>query len=289
MSTHRPDPVELAKYQALGNDYLVIDEAKWNGLVTESLVRRICDRRQGAGADGVLVHMKKEGTGEFRLRIINPDGSEAEKSGNGLRIYARYLSDLGLVSDVPFQVVTAGGVVTCKVDGGESVTVEMGQVSFSSRDIPVSGPCREVIGESMEIDGRTLEYCAATIGNPHCVISVAETSPQQAQTLGPRIELDTRFPNRTNVQFLQVIDSANIRIEIWERGAGYTLASGTSSCAAAAVAHRLGLCGQSITVHMPGGRLHIEISPEFAATLSGPVSKVADFTLTPEFFRSVPA
>lgn len=281
--------MELAKYQALGNDYLVIDQAQWNGLLTEPLVRTICDRRKGVGADGVLVHMRKEQTGEFQLRIINPDGSEAEKSGNGLRIYARYLSDLGLVSAMPFQVVTVGGIVTCKVDTDASVTVEMGRVSFSSRDIPVCGPHREVIGESMEIDGRTLKYSAASIGNPHCVITVAEASPQQAQTLGPRVELDTRFPNRTNVQFLQVIDSANIRIEIWERGAGYTLASGTSSCAAAAVAHRLGLCGPSVTVHMPGGRLHIEISPEFAATMAGPVSKVADCTLTPEFFRSVVA
>jgi diaminopimelate epimerase len=136
----------------------------------------------------------------------------------------------------------------------------------------------------MEIGGASFEYCAATVGNPHCVILCREISKELARKYGPLIETDARFPNRTNVQFLQVIDRENIRIEIWERGAGYTLASGSSSTAAAAVAHRLGLCDSAITVHMPGGRLSISVTPTFSATMTGPVTRVCEGVMDTEMF-----
>jgi diaminopimelate epimerase len=219
------------------------------------------------------------------VRILNPDGSEAEKSGNGLRIFARYLWDQGAVRETPFRVFTAGGTVVCKVtEQGRSVTVEMGQVSFHSRDIPVPGPPREVIRETMEIAGQALEFTAATIGNPHCVILRKQVSQAEATALGPLIESDSRFPNRTNVQFMQVLDRANIQIEIWERGAGYTLASGSSSCAAAAVAKKLQLCDSSITVHMPGGTLAIDLDADFFVRMTGPVGKVAEGRLSHEVY-----
>jgi diaminopimelate epimerase len=158
----------------------------------------------------------------------------------------------------------------------------MGRVSFASQDIPVMGPPREVLNERMEVDGESLICCAATLGNPHCVILGEQVSPELAQRLGPLIECAPQFPKHTNVQFMQVLDGENIRIEIWERGAGYTLASGSSSCAAAAVAHRLGWCGQDITVHMPGGQLSVSLSPDWFATLSGPVQRVFDGILNLE-------
>ena len=254
----------------------------WRRL-SPSAVRRICDRHFGIGSDGILVREPSSDPTEFRLRILNPDGSEAEKSGNGLRIFARYLWDRRLVSDAPFKVVTPGGAVLCQVrEQGRSVTVEMGQVRFHSRDIPVLGPPRDVIRETMEIAGQALEFTAATIGNPHCVILRQQVSQAEASSLGPLIETDSRFPNRTNVQFMQVLDRGNIRIEIWERGAGYTLASGSSSCAAAAVAKRLGLCDSSITVHMPGGSLAIEVDDNFFVRMTGPVGKVAEGRLSDE-------
>jgi diaminopimelate epimerase len=222
------------------------------------------------------------------VRIYNPDGSEAEKSGNGLRIFARWLFETGRVGEDEFAIATAGGPVRARVrEGGRMVTVQMGRVSFDSERIPVTGPPREVINEEIEVGGQTLIYCAATVGNPHCVIPREAASPEEARALGPLIETDLRFPNRTNVQFMQVLDRANVRIvriEIWERGAGYTLASGSSASASAAVARRLGLVDEQVSVHMPGGELQIEIDGEFAITMTGPVAAVAEGTVSDEVF-----
>jgi len=158
----------------------------------------------------------------------------------------------------------------------------MGRVRFDSAEIPVLGPAREVLAEQIVVDGRSLEYSAATIGNPHCVVSGVRVCEAQARRLGPKLEVEPRFPNRTNVQLLEVLDRENIRIEIWERGAGYTLASGSSSCAAAAVARRLGRCGPSIDVHMPGGVLAVEVRPDYDVVMTGPVIKVGEGTLADE-------
>jgi diaminopimelate epimerase len=160
----------------------------------------------------------------------------------------------------------------------------MGEVSFDSQRIPVAGPPREVLNEEIRISGRVFKFCAATVGNPHCVILTDEPSPAEAQRYGPLIENDPLFPNRTNVQFMRVIDRGNIQIEIWERGAGYTLASGSSSTAAAAVAYKLGLCGSEISVHMPGGELKISFSDGFQATMTGPVTKVCEGVMSSEMF-----
>jgi diaminopimelate epimerase len=248
-------------------------------------IQRICHRNFGIGSDGVLLGPLKTKEGDFGLRIFNPDGSEAEKSGNGLRIFSRYLWDQGLVKDKPFTIMTPGGRVESIVkDGGRRVTVEMGQVSFDSARIPVKGERRDVLNETMVVEGNELRFCAATIGNPHCVVLREEVSEEEARRLGPLIEKDPRFPNRTNVQFMKVLDRSQIQIEIWERGAGYTLASGSSSSAAAAVAHRLGVCGGHITVHMPGGDLDIRVSEDFFVRMTGPVTKIAEGNLFPEMF-----
>lgn len=277
--------MKYVKYHGLGNDYLVIQPADVGGDLDPGKIQRICDRNYGIGSDGILLGPLQSDAGDFRLRILNPDGSEAEKSGNGLRIFSRFLWDLGLVSENRFTVETLGGTVACHVhSGGRMVTVEMGEVSFLSTKIPVAGKEREVLRESMDIEDTAFEYCAATVGNPHCVILGKEISPELALHYGPLIETDPRFPHRTNVQFLEIIDRANIRIEIWERDAGYTLASGSSSTAAAAVALKLGLCDPAITVHMPGGRLAIAFAPNFAATMTGPVTRVCEGVMDPEMF-----
>ena len=204
---------------------------------------------------------------------------------NGLRIFSRYLWDRQRVKDLEFAIQTPGGVVKSRVlDHGKMVRVEMGQVSFWSDRIPVSGPRREVINEKITAGDRVFTFCSATIGNPHCVIPLSEISPDLAKRYGPLLETHPVFPRRTNVQFLKVMDRENIRIEIWERGAGYTLASGSSSSAAAAVAHKLGLCDRSITVHMPGGRLAIEIGENFDVLMTGPVTRVAEGEIAPEMF-----
>ncbi|MCE7979737.1 MAG: diaminopimelate epimerase [Caldilinea sp. CFX5] len=273
------------KYQALGNDYIVIPPADTpNGLTTAEIIR-ICDRHYGVGSDGILLGPLLSTAADFGLRLFNPDGGEFEKSGNGLRIFARYLWDEGLVQNEPFTIMTPGGRVTAQVfDQGRRVTVDMGQVSFDSTRIPVAGPPREVLNETIEVAGQALRYCAATVGNPHCVVLMDEVNAAIAYTLGPHLESAERFPNRTNVQFMQVLDRNNIRIEIWERGAGYTLASGSSSSAAAAVAHRLGLCDNQIHVHCPGGVIEIGIGPDWSIRMTGAVTKVCVGELAAEAF-----
>ena len=278
--------MKYSKYHALGNDYIVIRPEELDNELVRDVIRLICHRNYGVGSDGILLGPLDSQSCEFGLRIFNPDGSEAEKSGNGLRIFARFLWDERLVSDQPFTVETAGGAVSCEVSAdGKSVTVEMGEVSFYSRSIPVEGAAREVLNEEIEIHGHVLKFCAATIGNPHCVVLSEHPTSEEAHSYGPLIEVDPRFPNRTNVQFMSVIDRNNIQIEIWERGAGYTLASGSSSTAAAAVAHKLGLCDRDITVHMPGGSLRIQFGNGFFATMTGPVTKICDGVITKEMFE----
>ena len=233
------------------------------------------------------------------LKIYNPDGSLAEKSGNGVRIFSRYLWDTKFVGNDEFALHTDGGIVRSTVfDGGKMARVEMGRVSFDSEKIPVAGSKREVIGEKISVGGREFKFCAATIGNPHCVIVAAtpsspaaagrsshfEISADLAHKFGPLLEVHPNFPNRTNVQFLKVLDRANIQIEIWERGAGYTLASGSSSSASAAVAHKLGLVDKTVSVHCPGGIIKIEIGDNFAIRMTGGVTKVADGVISPEIF-----
>lgn len=271
------------KYHALGNDYLVLDPKELSSPLTVEQVRLVCHRNFGIGSDGILLGPTPSTKAQVGLVIYNPDGSQAEKSGNGLRIFSRYLWDRKIVGDAEFAIETAGGLVRSTVfDSGRMVRVEMGQVSFASDRIPVVGAQRDVLNESIHVGDRTFSFCAATVGNPHCVLPLDEISEDMAKRYGPLLELHPNFPNRTNVQFMKVLDRANIQIEIWERGAGYTLASGSSSSAAAAVAHRLGLCDRSITVHMPGGNLAIEIDAGFNIRMTGPVTKVAEGTLSTE-------
>jgi len=273
--------VRFWKYHALGNDYIVVRSEDAGEMLAPPAVRRLCDRHRGVGADGVLVWTHDPAASGFRLRILNPDGSEAEKSGNGLRILARHLWNQRLVSRHPFAVATAGGVVECQVeDQGGAISVEMGRVSFRSEDVPVVGPSRDVLDEPMVIAGRALRFSAVSIGNPHCVVRCATISATEARILGPLIERDARFPQRTNVQFVRVRDRWNIEIEIWERGAGYTLSSGSSSCAAAAVAHRLGWCDDAVRVHMPGGVLSIEIAGTGHVRMRGPAEAIFEGVLS---------
>ncbi len=271
------------RYHGLGNDYLVMDPGEIGRDLTAGEIRLICHRNYGLGSDGILWGPLPAQGADFRLRIFNPDASEAEKSGNGLRIFSRFLFDQKLVRSDPFTVQTAGGTVRSRVHpGGKQVDVEMGKVTFDGARIPVAGGAREVLNEELTVGGRTFTFSAASIGNPHCVLPLPEISEELARQYGPLIENEPRFPNRTNVQFLKVLDRKNIRIEIWERGAGYTLASGSSSSAAAAVACRLGLVDRDVTVHMPGGELRIRIGEGFAIDMTGPVTRIGEGTLDPE-------
>ena len=279
--------MRFSKYHALGNDYLVLNPSDYSDWTEPSpaQIRAICHRNYGLGSDGILWGPLFSHRGDFGHRIFNPDGSEAEKSGNGLRIFSRYLWDQKLAAQLEFTIETSGGLVRSAINQPDlSVTVAMGRVSFFSSEIPMSGDDREVINEPFTILDREFLVCAATIGNPHCVILLPEVSPEISLKYGPPLETHAAFPQKTNVQFMKVLDRQNIRIEIWERGAGYTLASGSSSSAAAAVARKLGLVDDQLTVHMPGGALSIKIDPDYEISMSGPVNHVADGQMYPEIF-----
>ena len=285
-----PEPMaDYWKYHGLGNDYLVIPAERFVTPPEGEAIRKICDRHRGIGADGVLIGPLPRPDGIPGLRIINPDGKEGEKSGNGLRIFARYLWEQKRVTEKTFPIHTAGGQVTAQVmdEDGALIRMEMGQVSFSSERIPVKGPSREVLRETIEMEGKSLTINCATIGNPHCVVLADKPTEELARRLGPSLEIHPWFPNRSNVQFMAVESPHTIRIEIWERGAGYTLSSGTSSCASAAVAVRLGLCQSPVTVKTAGGNLLVTLDNAFQARLEGPVAFVGNGAFSPEFLEEL--
>lgn len=276
--------MDFYRYNGLGNDYLVMDPQKTNIKVDGNSAKVICDRHFGEGSDGILFGPLFDDAGVMGLKIFNPDGSIAEKSGNGTRIFARYLVDEGYVTgEEPFVFKTDGGMVSALViDKKEKIKMGMGQASFQSSKIPAAGELREMMNEKLTANGTELTVSCVSMGNPHCVVPLDDISSDLAHEFGPLIETHPLFPNRTNVQFLKVLDRKNIQIEIWERGAGYTLASGSSSCAAASVAVKLGLIDRNVTVHMPGGTLAIDMDEEFNVNMTGPVSFVSKGILAEE-------
>ena len=281
-------PIDFYKYHALGNDYLVIDPNKTEIELTAETIKLICHRNFGVGADGIL-YGPLIASDRLRLRIFNPDGSEAEKSGNGIRIFSKYLFEANYVTAKSFVLDTLGGEVAVEIldDKAGLIGVDMGTVTFQSNLIPVNGEPREMVNEVLPVDGKRFKVTCVSIGNPHCVIPLAEISKDLAMKFGPLVENHPLFPNRINVQLLKVLDKSNIQIEIWERGAGYTLASGSSSCAAASAAHRLGLVGKEVKVHMPGGGIKIEIKDNGHVHMTGTVSAVARGEFAEEFKRDV--
>lgn len=292
----------LRKYHGLGNDYLVLNPKDFSGKLSAALIRQICHRNTGIGSDGILLGPYFPDSKDFcdisstaaipsteasesfaAFRIFNPDGSEAEKSGNGLRIFARFLYDLQLVDNKAFYLNTLGGRVQAEVLSAEQIRVEMGKVSFLSKEIPVTGPVREVLQEKITVKDRDFIYSAANIGNPHCIIFADEINPELAKEYGPDLEKHSNFPNKINVQFVKIIDKNTIALEIWERGAGYTLASGSSACACGATAVKLNYCNSPIKVIMPGGELQLEISDDYQIVQTGPVKYVFETMFSGEW------
>jgi diaminopimelate epimerase len=282
--------LSLERYHGLGNDYLVLDPNKFNLPLNEKIIRLICDRNFGFGSDGILLGPIFE-DGGISVRIYNPDGSEAEKSGNGVRIFSRYVKNFGYVKDDEFVLTTLGGKVNVRYlkPDGSLMRVLMGKPTYNSAEIPVAGAERLVIDEPMRFLNREYRVTCLSIGNPHCVIPMDEISKEAAIGLGSRVESAPYFPNRINMQLLKVLSRSDIAIEIYERGAGYTLASGSSSCAAASAAFRLGLVDRDIAVHMPGGTLQIEIQPDESVYMTGTVNYVGTVTPSDEFLRELKA
>lgn len=278
----------FVKAHGLGNEYITLDQDNINFELTTERIIKLCDVHFGIGSDGILLKVPSL-KADFGLRILNPDGSEAEKSGNGLRIFSKYLYDYGFSARKDFSVETPGGIVKSHIieeqDGKAfMVKVDMGKAVFRSMQIPVNWPKEECFGEPLVIGDKTFVIYCVSVGNPHCVILVDDLDEAEIRHYGPLIENHPMFPNRINVQFAKVLSRNEVRILIWERGAAFTLASGSSSCAVASVMIRKGLTDKSLTISMPGGALRIEIDNAWNIRMTGEVREIASGTLSNELF-----
>ena len=281
--------VDFYKYHGLGNDYIVIDPAKLNFdlVLNEENIKLICHRNFGIGSDGILFGPIIKDN-KISFKILNPDGSEAEKSGNGIRIFALYIIDEGYVTSDKFDLYTKAGKVKIEVIDKNTnlIKVSMGQYSFINHKIPVKLDCTEVLNQEIELLGKKEIINCVNIGNPHCILIKDKISKDLALKLGPILENHPIFPNKTNVQFVKILDRSNIKIEIWERGAGYTLASGTSSCAASCTAYILDFIDNNVTVEMRGGKVFVEII-EQEVFLTGEVSRISKGVFASEFIKKL--
>lgn len=281
----------FVKTHGLGNEYIVLDKEKINFNLTKKAIQRICNVNYGIGSDGILLKVKSN-KADFGLRIFNPDGSEAEKSGNGLRIFCKYIYDYGLTKSEEFSVETKGGIVNAKIietsnKKAKLISVDMGKAVFNSKEIPTNFITKEVMGEKLQVDDREYEINCVSMGNPHCVILKEELKIDEIKRYGKIIENHCQFPNRTNVQFAKVISRSEADILIWERGAGFTLASGSSSCAVASVLRKKNLIDNKVKIKMLGGELIIEIDENWNVKMTGEVRQIAEGTLSDEFIEDL--
>ena len=279
------DNIIMAKYQGLGNDYLILDAVRNRVQIQGKKAALLCQRGFGLGADGVL-YGPVQINGKMGVHIFNADGSESPISGNGVRIFAKYLIDQGYVKESKFDIETMAGTIEVEVMNARATEfrVKMGKASFISEEIPVTGEKREIINETFTFNEKEYKATCLTVGNPHCIIFADKVSKEAVKELGPYVENADEFPNRMNLQLCRLIDRGNLDIEIWERGSGYTKASGTGSCAAAAAAYRLGLVEPRINVNQPGGMIQINIKEDGTIYMTGTVGFIADISIAQSFF-----
>ena len=275
---------EFVRGHGLGNDYLVVDGEHFGVALTPARIVAICDRHTGVGSDGILERVPAPAGFGAAVRIYNPDGSEAEKSGNGTRIFAKFCFDHGYAKpEQPLRMHTLGGPVTAQLIARQIdrtvLRMSMGKVTFDWCEEPLT------------VGDRTFRTTSLSIGNPHLVVHDAPFDEATARKYGPLIETHPKFPNRTNVQFISVDDRDTVRALIWERGAGWTLASGTSSCAVAAACVRAGVIevDRTVKVVMPGGTLEVIIGDDWQLEQIGFAQEIARGTLSTDLLRAIGA
>lgn len=273
---------EFVRGHGLGNDYLVVDGETFGIELTPARIVAICDRHTGVGSDGILVRVPTPAGFGAAVRIFNPDGSEAEKSGNGTRIFAKFCFDHGYApATATLRMHTIGGPVSASLLAREAdrtvLRMSMGKVTFEWTEEPLT------------VGDRTFRTTSLSVGNPHCVLFDAPFDEASAKKYGPLVENHPRFPNRTNVQLIQPVDRKTVRALIWERGAGWTLASGTSSCAVAAACVRAGIVDRDVAVEMPGGTLEVAVGEDWQLEQIGFAQEIARGTLSSDLLRAIGA
>ena len=279
--------MRFEKWQALGNDYVIVEEEQLPWELTPARVKRICAPHFGVGSDGILLLSHSEDPEAVaELRIFNPDGSEAELSGNGAREAALYLRRAGWTDKDEFTIKTPAGPITPTITSERTCTLEIGRASLTSKDYPEGA--EDGRGE-LEAGGRKWRFQHVSIGNPQCAIAMDEVDELDLHAVGPPLEHHVLFPNRTNVSFYRAVhhgDSSRVRARIFERGVGETLASGTGAAGAAVAAFRTGV-PSPVTVELDGGELEVEVSPELDVRLTGWAEPVYAGELAPELVRAL--
>lgn len=279
------------KMHGLGNDYIVLDSDNIDFSLTPSAIKRLCDVHYGIGSDGIVLKVPSS-KADFGFRVFNPDGSEAEKSGNGLRIFCKYIFDYRFTEARKFSVETLTDMVYAEItedkDGkARQIKVDMGKAVFTSRQIPVNSDESEFIAKKIVAGDREFEVNCVSVGNPHCVVIREHLDEEEIMKYGPLLENHTLFPKRINVQFVKVISGHEAEILIWERGAGYTLASGSSACAVSCVLVKRGFAEGNLKIKMKGGELSIEVEREWNIRMTGPVREIARGVLGSEMIEDL--
>ena len=269
--------IEFSKYQGLGNDFILIDNRhSAEPIVSPEQAVKMCDRHFGIGADGVIFALPGEGT-DYTMRIYNSDGSEPEMCGNGIRCLAKFIAELeGVRVNKSYKIHTLAGTIVPKLDNDE-VTVDMGEPELTAAKIPTTleGADSKVVAQPLEVADRTWSVTTVSMGNPHCITFVEDSEAIALEQIGPLFEHHPCFPQRTNTEFIEVVRSDYIKMRVWERGAGITLACGTGACASVVAGVLNNKCDRSCTVELPGGCLQIEWSAaDNRVYMTGPATEV---------------
>jgi diaminopimelate epimerase len=281
----------FVKSHGLGNDYIVLDSDNINFNLTDNAIIRICDYHFGIGSDGILLKCPSK-KADFCLKIYNPDASEAEKSGNGLRIFCKYIYDYGFTHKKTFTVETLGGIVTANIieeinNKALVIQIDMGKAIFESSKIPVSNKNANCLNETLVVGDKTYTINCVSVGNPHCVVIKENLDIDEIMKYGPQIENHIKFPNRINLQFAKLVSRNKIEVLIYERGAGYTLASGSSSSAVASVCKKLGHTDSNMEVIMKGGTLQLFVDDDFNIRMTGEVREIGSGYLGTELLADL--
>ncbi|MCR4429465.1 MAG: diaminopimelate epimerase [Tepidanaerobacteraceae bacterium] len=270
--------MHFTKMHGLGNDFILVNGFREDAAAVVKNAKKLCDRHLGIGADGVLLVLPSD-KADVKMRIINSDGSEAPMCGNGIRCFARYVFTRGIVPKTKMSVETLAGIMKPELiiidDVIEAIKVDMGKYSFLKKDVPVMGDPEEEALE-LEIDAHDRKYFATgvSMGNPHCVIFVDNLDGVALEKVGPILENHPLFPKKTNVEFIEAKGKDNLRMRVWERGCGITLACGTGACASAVAAYKKGIVGNKVRVSLAAGDLMVEIQEDRRVFMTGPAEEV---------------
>ncbi len=271
--------MKFTKMHGCGNDYVYVNCFEETVGDPARIAPIVSDRHFGIGSDGLVLILPSDAA-DFRMRMFNPDGSEAEMCGNAIRCVAKYVYDRGLTSKTEFDCETGAGVLhlVATLNGGEveKVRVNMGQPRLDRAEIPMTGEPGRVLREPLDVDGETFEVSCVSMGNPHAVIRVDEPTDDLVLGIGPKIENHLSFPARTNVEFVQILSPSEVRQRTWERGAGETLACGTGASAVGVACALNGWTGRSVLIHLSGGDLEIEWAEDDSVYMTGPATHVFD-------------